>query len=140
MVQHPDGSEQRVVLIRRAPGAPAAPDTAPAAPVAYRASASLPTAPDTATVPDAVTAAPDAGVGGGRVRLVGLGLVFKEPDGRPGREVFEVKIGSAGEEGLLEKGDRVISIDGTPLVNLSNQELSAAVKALPDSPALLVVK
>ena len=40
VVQRPDGSSQRVLLIRRAPGAP---------------SPSLPAAPDTATVPDATT-------------------------------------------------------------------------------------
>ena len=34
----------------------------------------------------------DSGVGVERVKLVGLGLVFKEPDGRPGREVFEVRL------------------------------------------------
>ncbi|KAJ1487811.1 hypothetical protein T484DRAFT_1785536, partial [Baffinella frigidus] len=98
VVQHPNGLEERVHSPAEDAGETAA----------------IPGA-----IPEAISGAREAGEE--RVRRVGLGLVFKEPDGRPGREVVEVKSGSAGEEGLLEKGDRVISIDGTPIANLSNQ-------------------
>jgi len=67
-------------------------------------------------------------------RAVGLGLAFRDPDGRPGREVARVKPGSAAA-GVVAAGDRVIRRPAPPRPAPGLVRAAAALPAKPASAA-----
>jgi len=73
--------------------------------------------------------------------LVGLGLTFGKPDGKPGKVIKRIKEDSAAAPSDLKVGDRVISIDGVPLSNItSTWKIWELIQGRPGTSSTLVVE
>eukprot|EP00961_Rhodomonas_salina_P179975 2429315-Rhodomonas_salina.2 len=124
-VRRPDGALASISIQRTtadyqpaSPRSPRAPMFPPSAPMPLRAQPPSPA---------------------GQVPRVGLGILFKEPDGLEGLEVMSVKKGSAAD-GKVHRGDRVISIDGTEIGTLESASVPALVKKPEGSPSICVLQ
>jgi C-terminal processing protease CtpA/Prc len=74
-------------------------------------------------------------------KLVGLGMVFLRPDNKGGRVIKRLKEGSAADaHGDVVPGDRCLSIDGKPIENMTDRELSDSNRGWLGSRAVVVLR
>jgi len=78
--------------------------------------------------------------GESRRERCGLGITFKPPDSSPGMVISRIKENGPAVGSGIESGDRLIAVDGIPLVTRSSSELSKILLGAEGTPARLEIR